>query len=138
MEPLCLKPTYKRFSVCNRNICQIIFSFSLFVGITNSQSKISNKYQLKQNKYKINIDFKINRYRQSVSTFLICCLNSSKHFICLYRFGIVLYVKLPLKHSACVPYREIFVLGNFSGSLCPQLKGVTFKSKNFHVRILFS
>ena len=35
-------------------------SLTLFsVGLTNSYSKITNKYQLKQ-KYKISIDFKIN------------------------------------------------------------------------------
>ena len=73
-------------------------------------------------KYKISIDFKINieyalhNLQVQVVGFhiLICCLNLSKEFRFLYRFGTVFHIILPLKHSASVPYCEVFVLGNLS------------------------
>ena len=60
---------------------------------------------------------------------LICCLNLSKKFRFLHRFGTVFHIILPLKHSAPVACRKVFVLGNLSMLLFRRLKGVTFRSK---------
>ena len=69
------------------------------VGLTNSDSKITN--------FLIHI--------------LICCLNLSKEFRFLYRFGAVFHIILSLKHRASVPCRELFVLGNLSRLLFRRL-----------------
>ena len=61
-SPKCtLKPLLKDITTIFKLFHKIFFiSLTLFsVGLTNSYSKITNKYQLKQ-KYKISIDFKIN------------------------------------------------------------------------------
>ena len=52
---------------------------------------------------------------------LILCLSLYKEFRFLYRFGIVLHIILPLKHSASLPYHEVFVLGNLSMLLFQRL-----------------
>ena len=61
---------------------------------------------------------------------LISCLNLSKDFRFSYRFGTGFHIAIPLKHSASVPYRGVFVLGNLSRMLFRRLYEVTFKSKN--------
>ena len=52
---------------------------------------------------------------------ILICLNLSKEFRFLYRFGTVFHIVLPLKHSASVPYREVFVLSNVSMLLFQRL-----------------
>ena len=51
---------------------------------------------------------------------ILICLNLSKEFRFLYRFGTVFHIILPLKHSAFVPYRE--VLQNSQENTCASLQ----------------
>ena len=49
----------------------------------------------------------------------------------LILFGTVFHIRLPLKQSACAPYLEVLVSGNFSNCLLQRSYRVFFKSKIF-------
>ena len=44
-------------------------------------------------------------------------------------FGTLFHIRLPLKQSACVPYLEVLVSGNFNNCLLRRSYRVFFKSK---------
>ena len=62
---------------------------------------------------------------------LMCFLKSSILSMFLILFGTVFHIRLPLKQSACVPYLEVMVSGNFSNCLLRRSYQVFFKSKKF-------
>ena len=61
----------------------------------------------------------------------MCFLKSSILSMFLILFGTVFHIRLPLKLSACVPYLEVLVSGNFNNCLLRRSYWVFFKSKKF-------
>ena len=61
----------------------------------------------------------------------MCFLNSSILSMFLTLSGTVFHIRLPLKQSACVPYLEVLVSGNFNNFLLQRSYQVFFKSKKF-------
>ena len=60
---------------------------------------------------------------------LMCFLKSSILPMFLILFGTVFHIRLPLKQSACIPYLEALVSGNFNYCLLWRSYRVFFKSK---------
>ena len=64
---------------------------------------------------------------------LIWLLSSSWEFRFLYLFGILFHNRLPLKHSVCVPYRQVLVSDSFNKQSSQRLHLIIFKSKKFQI-----